>query len=206
MLSVTIEVIGWVAALLILGAYGLLTAGRLNASDPAYQWMNVVGALGILLNSGWAELYRPPPERRLDGHWVAALARSGSYAEDRRPQPPDRRGHDDVQGLRARRSATSGRARIRRPLRRWFVLQISRIDMIANTGTYLDRHSIVMRTGDLAGSTSSSWQLYPGCRSPALEEQLMIDRRGSGLDLPARRCWSTGWDRHWEPTLFRRPL
>ena len=52
MLSVTIEIIGWVAALLILGAYGLLTAGRLVASDPAYQWMNVVGALGFVLNSG----------------------------------------------------------------------------------------------------------------------------------------------------------
>ena len=53
MVDITIEIIGWVAALLILGAYALLTAGRLTADDAAYQWMNVVGALGILLNSGW---------------------------------------------------------------------------------------------------------------------------------------------------------
>ena len=53
MLGVTIEAIGWVAALLILAAYGLLTMGRLTADDPAYQWLNVVGALGILANSGW---------------------------------------------------------------------------------------------------------------------------------------------------------
>ena len=53
MLTITIEIIGWIAAILILGAYALLTAGKLTGGDPAYQWLNVVGALGILLNSGW---------------------------------------------------------------------------------------------------------------------------------------------------------
>lgn len=53
MLSIVIEIIGWVAALLILGAYALLTMGRLKAQSPAYQWMNVVGALGFIINSGW---------------------------------------------------------------------------------------------------------------------------------------------------------
>ena len=53
MLSLAIEITGWVAALLILGAYALLTLGRLRAGDAAYQWMNVVGALGFIINSGW---------------------------------------------------------------------------------------------------------------------------------------------------------
>ncbi|MEO6360984.1 MAG: hypothetical protein ABIO43_10485 [Sphingomicrobium sp.] len=44
---------GWVAALLILSAYGLLTAGKLKPDSPAYQWMNVAGAAGFILNSGW---------------------------------------------------------------------------------------------------------------------------------------------------------
>ena len=39
--------------LLILGAYALLTAGKLDARSPAYQWMNVVGAAGFIVNSGW---------------------------------------------------------------------------------------------------------------------------------------------------------
>ena len=52
-LTTIVEIIGWVAALLILGAYGLLTAGKLQATSPAYQWMNVVGALGFIVNSGW---------------------------------------------------------------------------------------------------------------------------------------------------------
>ena len=53
MLELAIEAIGWIGALLILGAYGLLTAGKLTAQSPAYQWMNVIGAAGFILNSGW---------------------------------------------------------------------------------------------------------------------------------------------------------
>jgi len=52
-LDIIIEVIGWIGALLILAAYGLLTAGKLTVKNPAYQWMNVVGAAGFIVNSGW---------------------------------------------------------------------------------------------------------------------------------------------------------
>jgi hypothetical protein len=52
-LDLAIEIIGWAAALLILVAYALLSAGRLTASDRSYQWMNVVGAAGFIVNSGW---------------------------------------------------------------------------------------------------------------------------------------------------------
>jgi hypothetical protein len=53
MIDLAIEVIGWAAAALILASYGLLTAGKLTANSRTYHWMNVVGAAGILLNSGW---------------------------------------------------------------------------------------------------------------------------------------------------------
>ena len=53
MTEIAVEVVGWVAALLILGAYGLLTAGKLTAQSPAYQGMNVIGAAGFIINSGW---------------------------------------------------------------------------------------------------------------------------------------------------------
>jgi hypothetical protein len=53
MLEITIEAIGWIAALLILVAYALLSAGKLTADDRAYQWMNVLGAAGFIVNSGW---------------------------------------------------------------------------------------------------------------------------------------------------------
>lgn len=47
------EVVGWIGAALILGAYAMLTAGKLKAKSVPYQAMNVVGALGFIVNSGW---------------------------------------------------------------------------------------------------------------------------------------------------------
>lgn len=50
---IAIEAVGWIAALLILAAYALLTAGKVDARSPLYQWMNVAGAAGFILNSGY---------------------------------------------------------------------------------------------------------------------------------------------------------
>ncbi len=47
------EIVGWIGAVLILGAYAMLTAGKLQAKSIPYQAMNVVGALGFIVNSGW---------------------------------------------------------------------------------------------------------------------------------------------------------
>lgn len=44
---------GWLAALLILGAYALLSFGKIQARSRAYQWMNIVGALGFIINCAW---------------------------------------------------------------------------------------------------------------------------------------------------------
>jgi hypothetical protein len=38
---------------LILGAYALLSAGRLSGQSPLYQWMNVTGAVGFAINGWW---------------------------------------------------------------------------------------------------------------------------------------------------------
>ena len=53
MLELAIEAIGWIGALLILGAYGLLTADKLTAQSQVYQGMNVVGAAGFIVNGWW---------------------------------------------------------------------------------------------------------------------------------------------------------
>jgi hypothetical protein len=52
-MSLWIEVVGWSGALLILAAYGLISAGKLEARSPLYQLMNIVGAAGFIVNSGW---------------------------------------------------------------------------------------------------------------------------------------------------------
>lgn len=52
-MKLAIEVIGWAGAILILGSYALLSTARLRADSMTYQLMNIVGAAGFVVNSGW---------------------------------------------------------------------------------------------------------------------------------------------------------
>jgi hypothetical protein len=51
--EIAVEVAGWAGAVLILLAYGLLSAGRLTGQSLSYQLMNVVGAAGFVINGWW---------------------------------------------------------------------------------------------------------------------------------------------------------
>ncbi|HMO74781.1 MAG TPA: hypothetical protein PKD99_11245 [Sphingopyxis sp.] len=51
--EIAIEVIGWAAAVLILAAYILLSLGKLEPRGYVYQGMNVIGAGGFVINSGY---------------------------------------------------------------------------------------------------------------------------------------------------------
>lgn len=65
--ALLIEVAGWVGGVLILTGYALLTSGRLTATSPLYQWLNVVGAVGLIVN-GLAN--RAYPSVGLNVVWV----------------------------------------------------------------------------------------------------------------------------------------
>ena len=52
-MKLAVEVIGWAGAALILGAYALLSTGKLRAESVSYQLMNILGAAGFVVNSGW---------------------------------------------------------------------------------------------------------------------------------------------------------
>ena len=52
-LTVAVEVAGWAGATLILLAYLLLSMGKLTGQSPSYQWMNVFGAAGFIVNGWW---------------------------------------------------------------------------------------------------------------------------------------------------------
>ena len=52
-LELAVELAGWSGALLILFGYLLLSMGRLTGQSRAYQWMNVVGAAGFVVNGWW---------------------------------------------------------------------------------------------------------------------------------------------------------
>ncbi|MGD0491764.1 MAG: hypothetical protein ABSC32_09470 [Steroidobacteraceae bacterium] len=66
-LKTFIECAGWLAMVLILGAYALVTTGKLHARSALYQWMNIVGAVGFIINSGW---YKAWPSAWLNVIWL----------------------------------------------------------------------------------------------------------------------------------------
>jgi hypothetical protein len=48
-----VEVVGLIGATLIIAAYALLSAGKLKGDSPTYHLMNIFGAIGFVVNSGW---------------------------------------------------------------------------------------------------------------------------------------------------------
>ena len=51
--EIAVEVAGWAGAALILGAYLLLSMGRLTGQSLLYQGMNAAGAAGFIVNGWW---------------------------------------------------------------------------------------------------------------------------------------------------------
>ena len=52
-LEIAVEVVGWAGAALILGGYLLISMGKVTGESPLYQWMNVAGAAGFIVNGWW---------------------------------------------------------------------------------------------------------------------------------------------------------
>ena len=67
-MSWAVEAIGWLAALLILVSYILVSTGRLTGQSIVYQWMNVFGSAGFVVNAGWHGAF---PSTALNAVWCA---------------------------------------------------------------------------------------------------------------------------------------
>ena len=109
-MKLAIEIIGWTGAALILGAYALLSAGKLRAETLTYHVMNILGAAGFVINSGWnGALPSAAMNVVCDRHrgvrgGPAAQAPPGHLAQAHPPWPPT------VAPLRVCPSAPSGDA------------------------------------------------------------------------------------------------
>lgn len=71
MTEMLIEIAGWVGAALILIAYALVSAGRLEARSVPFQLMNLLGAAGFVLNSGFHGAW---PSAILNIIWIGIAA------------------------------------------------------------------------------------------------------------------------------------
>jgi hypothetical protein len=66
-MTLLIEMAGWAGALLILSSYILVSSGKLTGQSVGYQWLNIAGALGFVINSGW---HGAIPSTMLNVVWV----------------------------------------------------------------------------------------------------------------------------------------
>ena len=65
--EIAVEIAGWAGAALILFAYLLLSAGRLTGQSLIYRAMNIVGAVGFVINGWW---HRAVPSAALNVLWL----------------------------------------------------------------------------------------------------------------------------------------
>ena len=66
-----VNALGWVGAVLLLSAYGLLSFGKLSARGLVYQGMNVAGSLLLAVNTGY---HRAFPATAVNVVWIFIAA------------------------------------------------------------------------------------------------------------------------------------
>ncbi len=85
MIELVVELVGWLGAGCLLGAYVLVSSGRLAARGHAFQLLNVAGAAGLVINGAWHDAW---PSVGLNVVWIAVgLA---ALTQLRRPETADR--------------------------------------------------------------------------------------------------------------------
>ena len=72
-MTIFVEIVGWTGAALILLAYLLVSTDRLTGRSPAFQWMNLLGAAGFIVNGAW---HGALPSATLNVIWMAIAAAS----------------------------------------------------------------------------------------------------------------------------------
>lgn len=66
-MELLIEVLGWIASLLIVGAYFLNIRGKLSAQSQLYIWSNLLGGLFFIINTSYHHAY---PSAMVNVVWV----------------------------------------------------------------------------------------------------------------------------------------
>lgn len=64
---IVVNVVGWLGMALLIGAYALVTAGRLHGTSLMFQLMNLFGGAFLMVNSAY---YGAWPSAALNVVWV----------------------------------------------------------------------------------------------------------------------------------------
>ena len=66
-MSILIEVMGWIASVLIVGSYALNITGKLSASSKSYVLANIIGGIFFVVNTYFHKAY---PSMFVNVIWV----------------------------------------------------------------------------------------------------------------------------------------
>ena len=67
-MEIAIDVLGWIGAIALLGAYAAVSSGRVAGKGPAYQALNLFGSAFLLVNSAY---HGALPSAALNIVWIA---------------------------------------------------------------------------------------------------------------------------------------
>jgi len=81
---IVINVVGWIGMALLISAYGLVTTGRLKGPDLAFQLMNLVGGVALMVNSAY---YGAWPSAALNLVWMVIGVVGLTRARQQAPRP-----------------------------------------------------------------------------------------------------------------------
>lgn len=66
-LNFWIDIIGWTGGILVLLAFALISTGRVDKNNAFYHWINIAGALCLIVNTGYLKAY---PSMAVNIVWV----------------------------------------------------------------------------------------------------------------------------------------
>jgi hypothetical protein len=66
-MTILVEVLGWIASLLIVGSYALNITGRLSAKSKLYVTANIIGGVFFVVNTYYHQAY---PSMLVNIIWV----------------------------------------------------------------------------------------------------------------------------------------
>ncbi len=66
-MNITVEVLGWIASVLIVGSYAFNISGRLQTNNKWYVWANIIGGLFFVINTYFHHAY---PSMVVNTIWV----------------------------------------------------------------------------------------------------------------------------------------
>lgn len=87
MTQLVVDVVGWIGALSLLSAYALVSAGRLDGRGYGFQLLNLVGAVGLLVNGVYHGAW---PSAGLNTVWLVVGGVALVRLRPGRVPPPER--------------------------------------------------------------------------------------------------------------------